>query len=83
MRTTTYTDARNNLKGLMNKVCADHTPTVITNNATKEEVVMLSLEDYNALEETSYLMRSPKNASRLLASKNETAKGKYKKRALR
>ena len=82
MRTTTYTDARNNLKNLMVKVCEDHIPTIVTNSATKTEVVVMSLDDYNSMAETDYLMRSPENAKRLLESIEDTKNGKYTKREL-
>jgi len=45
-------------------------------------VVMLSLEDFKALEETSYLLRSPENAKRLLSAVTALAKGKGKERQL-
>jgi antitoxin YefM len=51
----------------MEKVCDDHAPVIITRK-NERSVVMISLEDYQALEETAYLLRSPKNARRLLES---------------
>ena len=51
----------------MNRVCNDHEPIIITRNG-EQAVVMMSLDDYKALEETAYLLRSPRNAQRLLAS---------------
>ena len=62
-----YTTLRANLAGLMDRVCEDHTPFIVTRKASAS-VVMISLDDYEALQETSYLLRSPKNARRLLAS---------------
>jgi len=67
MDAITYTQARKNFSGTMDKVCDDHIPIIITRQ-NRNPVVMLSLEDYNAIEETLYLMRSPKNYSRLLKS---------------
>ena len=67
MDTITYTSARGNLAKTMKKVCDDHSPVIITRK-TEKPVVMMSLEDYQALEETAYLLRSPKNARRLLES---------------
>ena len=75
MRAITYTSARNNLAGTMKKVCDDHSPVIITRK-TAQPVVMMSLEDYQALEETAYLLRSPKNARRLLESVAELEGGK-------
>ena len=51
----------------MEKVCDDHAPVVITRKNNRS-VVMMSLEDYHALEETAYLLHSPRNARRLLRS---------------
>ena len=67
MNTVTYISARSNLAQTMDKVCDDHAPVIITRKAAKP-VVMMSLDDYEALEETAYLLRSPKNARRLLES---------------
>ena len=67
MDAITYTAARANLAGTMDRVCNDHEPIIITRN-TQQAVVMMSLDDFNALEETSHLLRSPKNARRLLES---------------
>lgn len=63
----TYTTVRKNFSVTMDKVCDDHAPIIITRQNAMP-VVMMSLEDYNALEETLYLMRSPKNYARLLSS---------------
>jgi antitoxin YefM len=65
MTAISYTAARENLASTMDRVCADHAPVVITRNRDRS-VVMLSLEDYQSLEETAYLTRSPLNAKRLL-----------------
>ena len=65
-----YTVARANLAKTMDRVCESHEPVIIT-RAGGEAVVMLSLEDYKSLEETSYLLRSPTNAKRLLEAITE------------
>jgi len=75
MNTITYTSARSNLAKTMEKVCDDHSPVIITRK-TSQPVVMMSLEDFEALEETAYLLRSPKNARRLLESIAELEAGK-------
>ena len=67
MDAMTYSTARANLAAVMNRVCEDHEPLIITRNG-EQSVVMLSLDDYKALEETSYLVRTPANARRLLTS---------------
>ena len=58
----------------MEQVCDDHTPITITRR-TKPAVVMVSLEDYQAMDETAYLLRSPKNAVLLIDSVAELESG--------
>jgi len=67
MKTITYTAARQNLSKTMEKVCEDRAPVIITRKASNS-VVIMSLEDYEAFEETAYLLRSPKNTRRLIES---------------
>ena len=67
MDTLTYTEARENFAKVMEGVCDDHTPVLIT-RGKKRKVVLLSLEDYQSMDETNYLLRSPKNAERLMES---------------
>ena len=74
MDTLTYSEARSKLADTMNKVCDDHAPIVITRK-NSQSVVMMSLDDYQALEETAYLLRSPKNAKRLIESIVELKSG--------
>lgn len=81
MTAITYTAARENLAMTMDRVCADHDPVIITRNRD-QAVVLMSLEDYESLQETAYLLRSPANAKRLLESVEELTKGKgVKKKA--
>jgi antitoxin YefM len=74
MDTMTYTALRNNLAKTMDQVCDDHEPVTVTRSNARP-VVILSLEDYKALEETAYLLRSPKNLQRLLESITELESG--------
>jgi antitoxin YefM len=67
MDALTYSYARANLAATMARVCHNHEPLIVTRNA-EQSVVMLSLDDYQALEETAYLLRSPRNAQRLMQS---------------
>lgn len=67
MEAITYTTARQNLAKTMDKVCRDRAPVIVTRK-TSDSVVIMSLEDFEALEETAYLLRSPRNASRLMES---------------
>ena len=82
MNAGTYTAARENLAATMDKVCNDREPVIITRNRD-QAVVMVSLEDYKALDETAYLTRSPKNAKRLLASIRQLETGKGRGRMLK
>lgn len=77
MNAITYSDVRKNFFTVMEKVCDDHNPVIITGKNSKA-VVMMSLEDYNAIEETMYLLSSPANAARLRASIAEFEAGNYK-----
>lgn len=70
MDAISYTYVRNNFAGTMEKVCNDHMPVIITRK-NAEAVIMMSLDDYNAMVETTYLLRSPKNSSRLTQSIKE------------
>ncbi len=81
MDAITYTKARKNFASVMNKVCEDSAPVIITRQSEKP-VVMMSLADYNAIEESMYLLRSPKNAGRLSKALKDIAAKKYKKRKL-
>lgn len=81
MDTISYTVARANLAKAMEKVCNDHAPVIITRK-NEQSVVMLSLRDYQSMEETAYLLRSPANAMHLLESIAELDAGKYRERDL-
>jgi len=65
----------------MEQVCEDHAPIAITRKG-EGTVVMISMADYQSLEETASLLRSPKNARRLMEAIAELESGKGKKRAL-
>ena len=67
MEAISYSRARQHLAEVMDKVSDDRAPVMITRESGRP-VVVLSLEEYNALEETSHLLRSPRNAKRLLES---------------
>lgn len=67
MDVLTYSDTRAKLKEIMDRVVEDHRPVVITRQKA-EAVVMVSLADWTAIEETMHLLSSSKNAERLLAA---------------
>ncbi len=65
----------------MEKVCRDHSPVVVTRKSSNS-VIIMSLEDYEALEETAYLLRSPKNTRRLVESIAQLERGEGAEREL-
>ena len=75
MDAMTYTAVRANLASTMDRVCNDHEALIITRNG-EQAVVMLSLEDFKALEETAYLLRTPANARRILSAVVQLNAGK-------
>lgn len=81
METYNYSEVRASLSSMMEKVCDGHVPIVITRQ-NASPVVMMSLEDYQQLDETAYLMRSPANAARLMDSVANIQQRKYKAHAL-
>jgi antitoxin YefM len=81
MKAITYTAARESLADTMQRVCEDHDPVVITRRRD-QAVVMMALDDYEALEETAYLLRSPRNARRLREAVDQLQQGKGIERKL-
>ena len=81
MHITTYTDFRQKLKSYLDKVRHNHTPLFVT-SANGEDVVVLSKSDYESMEETFYLLKSPANAARLLKGIEDYEKGLAKERTL-
>lgn len=81
MDAISYTTARAHLAETMDRVCDDHEAIIITRNGQRA-VVIMSLDDYKALEETAYLLRSPKNARRLIEAITELEEGRGKERRL-
>ncbi|OLT37051.1 prevent-host-death protein [Kytococcus sp. CUA-901] len=65
MKTLSYTESRARYAEVLDGVVNDREEVVIT-RAGHEPVVIVSLEEYESLRETAYLMRSPANARRLL-----------------
>ncbi len=74
VKTMTYSESRARYAEVLNSVTDDREEVVIT-RAGHEPVVIVSLEDYESLKETAYLLRSPANARRLLASIDELENG--------
>ncbi len=76
-----YSEARKNLASLMDSVCNDSDVVVITRRKARP-VVLMSLDEYNSIQETAHLLRSPANAERLLESIAELQQGKAVTRPL-
>lgn len=81
MKAITYSAARENLASTMQSVCDDREPVIITRKRD-QAVVMISLDDYESMRETSYLQRSPENARRLHEAIEQLEGGRGKKRTL-
>jgi antitoxin YefM len=81
MRTINFSDARNNLKALLDRVVDDADVTIITRRDA-DDVVVMSLDSWNSWRETLYLMSSPVNAKRLLDSISDLDAGRGKERQL-
>ncbi|MEK7431763.1 MAG: type II toxin-antitoxin system prevent-host-death family antitoxin [Cyanobacteriota bacterium] len=81
MQATNYSYARNNLKTLINKVCDDYEPLIITNKDNKN-VVLISLEEYNALQEATFISSNKKDSEEILERMNDIKKGKFNKKDL-
>ncbi|GAB3857994.1 YoeB-YefM toxin-antitoxin system antitoxin YefM [Nocardioides maradonensis] len=81
MKTLSYSESRARYAEVLDSVVNDREEVVIT-RAGREPAVIVSLDDYESLKETAYLLRSPANARRLLASIDELEAGKGTAREL-
>lgn len=75
MKTMSYTESRARYAEVLDGVVNDREEVVVT-RAGHEPVVIVSLEDYESLRETAYLMRSPANARRLLDAMERLESGR-------
>jgi antitoxin YefM len=75
MRTLSYTEARQNFAAMMDSAISDFAPVLITRQKG-ESCILMSLKEYESMEETFYLLRSPANAKALLTSIEEINAGK-------
>jgi antitoxin YefM len=81
MRTITLTELHKNLDQFLDRVCDDNAPLTVARENSRS-VVLMSLEEYESLEETAHLMRSPENARRLLDAMAEVERGGGTERTL-
>ena len=81
MNAITYTDLRQNLKTYMDKVIQDSAPLIITRK-DKKNVILISVDEYNSLIETTYLLSNEANVEHLKKSITQHKSGKTKNRKL-
>jgi len=81
MRVVNFSEARNNLKSVLDQVSNDADYTVITRRDSEDAVVM-SLDTFNSYMETFHLLRSPANAAHLTKSIEQYKNGKVREREL-
>ena len=81
MRTMTYSESRAKYAETLNSVVNDREEVIVT-RAGHEPVVLVALDDYESLKETAYLLRTPENARRLLASIERLENGSGTERGL-
>ncbi len=75
MRTTNFTDFRANMKGYMDAIIEDY-ETLIINRGNGAGIVMISLEEYNAIKETEYIMSSPETMADIKRGEEDLRNGK-------
>jgi antitoxin YefM len=75
MKAVTLAQARKQLRSLVQEVCENAEPTLIVNKESRDQAVLISLQDYRSLEETAYLLRTPANRSHLEESLRQVREG--------
>ena len=81
MQVISLTEARNNLKSVFDSVYLDN-EEIIIHRKGKENIVIIPFDEYNAMKETNYLLKSKKNRETLLRSLNDARDGKTFKKDL-
>ncbi len=81
MDAVSYSDLRQNLKSFMDKVYNDHDPLIITRK-NNENLVLISIDEYNSLMETNYLLSNEANTKHLKESIEQYESGKFETREL-
>jgi len=77
----TYSEARQHLKALMDRVVSDRIEVVVTRRKA-EPVVVVSMSEWNAISETLHLLSTPRNAERLISAIRQLESGEGEERAL-
>lgn len=83
METTTYSNFRARLKQKLDRITSNHDLLVVNRKGDNKDVVVMSLDDYNSLQETLYLLSSKSNAKRLFESIDQLKKKKVVKKKLK
>ena len=78
MQAVFYSQARNNLRTLIDKVCDDFDEYIITTKDNKS-AVLISYDEYSAIKETMYLLSSKDNRDRLLDAVDQIEKTAFRK----
>ena len=81
MQAIQYSQARNNLRQIINKVCDDYDEVIITTKDDKV-AILISYDEYSALKETMYLLSSENNRNKLMSSVREIETAKFTKKDL-
>ena len=81
MKTVNYSELRQNLKSNLDVVCEDR-DFLIVHRSKGKSVVMMSLDDFNSLQETQYLLSTKNNRERLLRAVDDVEKGKVSEKEL-
>ncbi|MBN2523388.1 MAG: type II toxin-antitoxin system prevent-host-death family antitoxin [Bacteroidales bacterium] len=81
MEITTYSNFRQNLKGFMDMVFKSRVPLFVT-RSKGDDVVVLSMTDYESMQETIHLLSSPKNAERIAIALEEYKQGRGERKEL-
>lgn len=75
MQVVSYSDLRRDMKTIMDKVQENHEPAIVTRKHDGH-MVLMSLDDYNSIEETAYLLSNPVMAARLIKGIEDVKAGK-------
>jgi len=76
MKAVTYKEAKKNLKALIHQVCEDAEPAMIVGAGSDEQAVLISVADFQAMEETAWLLSTPANREHLERSLRQVVEGK-------